>query len=137
MKKTLMTCLTVAILLAIAATATAITCTVDQRPAATLLVPYFQVGRSGLDALDTIVTIGNASSAPMIAHVNVYDRFSRLRLDFNIALSGFDVQAFRMSDIITGTLTNTPTDLDGVPTGDVCQRVDPPVFPSSDGYIRV
>ena len=28
------------------------------------------------DARDTIVTIGNASSAPMIAHVNVYNRYS-------------------------------------------------------------
>lgn len=144
MKKTLLACLAVATLLAIATPAYAITCTVDQRPAATLLVPFFQVGRTGVDALDTLVTIGNASSAPMIAHVNVYDRFSRLRLDFNIALSGFDIQALRMSDVITGSLPNTPTDTDGVPTGDVCQRQGPPgsvnapaVYPTPGGYLRV
>ena len=34
-----MTCLAVAALFAIASTATAVTCTLDQRPAATLLVP--------------------------------------------------------------------------------------------------
>ena len=144
MKKTLLACLAVATLLAIATPAYAITCTVDQRPAATLLVPFFQVGRTGVDALDTLVTIGNASSAPMIAHVNVYDRFSRLRLDFNIALSGFDIQALRMSDVITGSLPNTPTDTDGQPTGDVCQRQGPPgsvnapaVYPTPGGYLRV
>ncbi len=43
MKKTLLACLAVAAVLAIATPALAITCTVDQRPAATLLVPYFQV----------------------------------------------------------------------------------------------
>ena len=83
MKKTLLTCLAVVALFAIASSATAITCTIDQRPAATLLVPYFQVSidpatggtiGSGELSRDTIVTIGNASSAPMIAHVNVYDR---------------------------------------------------------------
>jgi hypothetical protein len=41
MKKTLMTCLAIAALFAVAGSASAITCTIDQRPAATLLVPYF------------------------------------------------------------------------------------------------
>ena len=43
MKKTLLACLAVVAVLAVATPAFAITCTVDQRPAATLLVPYFQV----------------------------------------------------------------------------------------------
>ena len=43
MKKTLLTCMAVVALFAIASSASAITCTIDQRPAATLLVPYFQV----------------------------------------------------------------------------------------------
>ena len=43
MKKFLLACLVVAAVLAIATPAFAITCTIDQRPAATLLVPYFQV----------------------------------------------------------------------------------------------
>ena len=42
MKKTLMTCLAIATLFAIAGSASAITCTIDQHPAATLLVPYFE-----------------------------------------------------------------------------------------------
>ena len=82
MKKTLLTCLAVVALFAVASPASAITCTVDQRPAATLLVPYFQVSydtdgnliTGGDAARDTIVTIANASAAPMIAHVDVWDR---------------------------------------------------------------
>ena len=88
MKKTLMTCLAVLAVFAIASSAAAVTCTIDQRPAATLLVPYFQVSYDARrrprhapasGARDTIVTIVNASSAPMIAHVNVYDRQSIIR----------------------------------------------------------
>ena len=43
MKKTFLTCMAVLALFAIAGSASAITCTIDQRPAATLLVPYFAV----------------------------------------------------------------------------------------------
>ncbi len=142
MKKTLMTCLAIVAVFAIASSAAAVTCTIDQRPAATLLVPYFQVSidgdgnvvRTGPDALDTIVTIMNASSAPMIAHVNLYDRYSVLQLDFNVALTGWDVQPMRISDIIEGFLPNT-LNFDGK---DACQRnSSADVYPDSNGFIRV
>ena len=142
MKKTLMTCLAIIAVFAIASTAVAVTCTIDQRPAATLLVPYFQVSYDGAgdlvatgpDARDTIVTIANASAAPMIAHVNVYTRESVLVLDFNIALTGFDVQAMRVSDILSGILPASG-DVIGF---DVCQRnPDAEVYPALDGFLRV
>ena len=73
MKKTLLTCLAIVAVLAIASSASAITCTVDQRPAATLLVPYFQVSygpggelnNTGAGARDTIVTIVSRASGPV------------------------------------------------------------------------
>jgi hypothetical protein len=143
MKKTLLACLAVAALLAIASPAFAITCTVDQRPAATLLVPYFQVSvdsngnviNGGSAALDTIVTIANASSAPMIAHVSVFNQYSELALDFNIALTGFDVQAMRISDVISGTLPVTVNSAGHDP----CQRGDAIVYDGfdPDGFLRV
>ncbi len=115
MKKTLVTCAAVVALFAIAGSAAAVTCTVDKRPAATLLVPYFEVSlnpdgtvlKTGATFRDTLVTIVNASAAPMIAHVNVFTKRSDLVLDFNIALTAFDVQAFAMSDILSGKLPNT------------------------------
>jgi hypothetical protein len=115
MKKTLVTCLVVVALFAIASSASAIICTIDQRPAATLLVPYFQAAfnsdgtpTTGAASLDTYVTIANASSAPMIAHVSVYNERSFLVLDFNIALTGFDVQAMSMAGVLSGSLPVTP-----------------------------
>jgi len=141
MKKTLLACLAIAAVLAIASPAGAVTCTVDQRPAATLLVPYFQVSYNpggdlnptGPLARDTIVTIANASSAPMVAHVNIFSRESVLVLDFNIALTGFDVQAMRMSDVLSGIL---PASGDTIGF-DVCQRAGGSVYPGADGFLRV
>ncbi len=138
MKKTLVACLAVAALFAVATSANAITCTQDHRPAATLLIPYFQatfnadgtIQGTGTGALDTLVTIGNASAAPMIAHVNVFSERSELVLDFNIALTGFDIQSFSVASVLRGNLPITPVNtahvaatkdgLQVVITGDVC-----------------
>jgi hypothetical protein len=131
MKKTLMTCLAIAALFAVAGSASAITCTIDQRPAATLLVPYFEatfgpeltpVGTGGT-ARDTLVTICNASSAPMIAHVNVFNELTQLVLDFNIALTGFDCHSMSMARVLSGFLPATPILKDhDVDDEDACQR---------------
>ncbi len=147
MKKTLMTCLAIATLFAVAGSASAITCTIDQRPAATLLVPYFQASfnpdgtplGSGDNALDTLVTICNASSAPMIAHVNVFNERTELVLDFNIALTGFDCQSMSMARVLSGFLPATPIDTDHDPVGDdACQRnSDAEVYPDSAGFLRI
>jgi hypothetical protein len=131
MKKFLLIGVALIALLALTGTAGAVTCTIDQHPGATLLVPWFQVSvdsdgnviGTGPGARDTLVTIGNASSAPMIAHVNVFNERSELVLDFNIALTSFDVQSFAMSSIITGILPQTGY-IDST-TGalkDACQR---------------
>lgn len=130
MKKTLITCVAVAILLAVAGSASAITCTVDKRPAATLLVPYFEASFNpdgtiiglGAASRDTLVTIANASSQPMIAHVNVWNKRSELVLDFNIALTGFDVQAFSMAAVISGKLPRTGRVDSSGTLVDACQR---------------
>ena len=154
MKKTFLTCMAVLALFAIAGSAGAITCTIDQRPAATLLIPRFTVtlnadatvDNSSPTAVDTLVAIGNASSAPMIAHVSVFNQRSTLVLDFNVALTGFDIQTWRMSDILSGTLPSTPIDKSHVgpdlatdpSPDDACQR-NPlsAVYPAANGYLRV
>jgi len=158
MKKTLLTCMAILALFAFAGSLSAITCTVDQRPAATLLIPRFAVSLNGdstikrgtPDSVDTLIAIGNASAAPMLAHVNVFNSRSTLVLDFMVALTGFDIQTWRMSDAISGLLPSTPIDTShngpdlthGDPSeDDACQRnPSAPVFnwfTSSSGYLRV
>lgn len=160
MKKTFLTCMVVVALLAVASGAGAITCTIDTRPAATLLIPYFQatfnpdltVMDTGPLAKDTLVTIGNASSAPMLAHVMVWSERTELVLDFNIALTGFDIQSFSVARILRGFLPQTPIDkahalpgpaslIEGADTPgffDVCQRnPSARVFPNAAGFLRI
>jgi hypothetical protein len=147
MKKTLMTCLAIAALFAIAGSASAITCTIDQRPAATLLVPYFEATfgpdgtplGTGENARDTLVTICNASSAPMIAHVNVFNERTELVLDYNIALTGFDCQSWSMARTLQGFLPATPILTDHEPDDDdACQRnPDAEVYPDPAGFLRI
>lgn len=148
MKKTLVTCLAIVAVFALAGSASAIVCTIDQRPAATLLVPYFQVAfnsdgsiTTGPGAFDTILTIGNASSAPMIAHVSVYNDRSTLVLDFNVALTGFDIQAMSIAQALAGNLPVTPVSKTHAPpvittlANDPCLR-NPAALPTT-GHSRI
>jgi hypothetical protein len=94
-----------------------------------------------------LVTIGNASAAPMIAHVNVFSERSELVLDFNIALTGFDIQSFSVASVLRGNLPQTPINQSHVSnvkdsnqvtlTGDVCQRNPASViYPATGGFLR-
>ncbi len=115
MKKTLTYLLVVVALVALAASASAVTCTIDQRPAATLLVPYFQVHLNADGSVDTsatrtdtLITVVNASSQATLAHVVIWNRRSVHLLDFNIALTAFDEVSWSMEDVLTGILPSTP-----------------------------
>jgi hypothetical protein len=84
-------------------------CDIGVVPAATLLLPYFEVETSAR-AVDTFFTITNVSRLPQIAHVTVWTDWSFPVLDFNIFLTGYDVQSLSMYDIIvTGIIAPSPT----------------------------
>lgn len=92
-------------------------CDIGTAPAATLLLPYFQVdlGTAGTGRT-TIFSITNVSPYAQIAHVVLYTDWSFPVLDFNIFLTGYDVQPINLYDIIargligstTGTSTSSP-----------------------------
>ena len=99
------------VLLAVAGTGYAVTCAYDNVPAATLLVPYWKVSMNGVNPTlpsvpmtDTLVGIVNVSAPGVIAHVTVWNKYSRAVLDFNVPLTGKDVAYFRMSQILNGNL---------------------------------
>lgn len=75
------------------------TCDIAVEPAATLLLPYFEV-ETASRATDTFFTIINTSAYPQIAHVVVWTDWSFPVLDFNVFLTGYDVQPLSMYDII-------------------------------------
>lgn len=145
MKKVLVTLVAVATLAAFAGTASAVTCTIDHKPAATLLLPYFQTSVSnaggtiaptafggGLNGTDTLVTVVNASSAPTLAHVTVWNRRSVPVLDFNIGLTGFDVISWSMGGALTGTLPVNPAlEGDNACASNAFMRFDPLRLPNT------
>ncbi|HMC22885.1 MAG TPA: hypothetical protein VKL19_13625, partial [Thermoanaerobaculia bacterium] len=78
------------------------TCDIGTAPAATLLLPYFEVDFKSQQgtARTTLFTITNVSNLPQIAHVVVWTDWSFPVLDFNIFLTGYDVQAINLYDVI-------------------------------------
>jgi hypothetical protein len=82
-------------------------CDIGVAPAATLLLPYFEVDVTNRTQT-TLFTITNVSRFPQIAHVTVWTDFSFPVLDFNIFLTGYDVQGINLLDILTtGTVGTT------------------------------
>jgi hypothetical protein len=73
-------------------------CDIGVAPAATLLLPYFEVSQSGAET--TLFTITNTSAEEQIAHVTLWTDYSFPVIDFNIYLTGYDVQAINLHDVI-------------------------------------
>jgi hypothetical protein len=92
------------------APARAVICTIDDVPAATLLLPYFEVNLDDMWGVDTVFSVNNASATAVLAHVVVWSDLSVPVLDFNIYLTGYDVQTVNLRDVLHGTLPRTASD---------------------------
>jgi hypothetical protein len=107
MKKTAL-CLALLGLLALGGQALAVICTIDEVPAATLLLPYFDVDLGNPNGETTLFSINNASATAVLAHIVVWSDLSVPVLDFNIYLTGYDVQTINLGDILrNGVLPRT------------------------------
>jgi hypothetical protein len=100
------------LLLALAGPASAVICTVDSVPSATLLLPYFEVDLGNPNGLTTLFSVNNASALAMLTHVVVWSDLSVPVLDFNVYLTGYDVQTINLRDVIVyGHLPQTASTL--------------------------
>ncbi|HET9676338.1 MAG TPA: hypothetical protein VFP21_02405 [Solirubrobacterales bacterium] len=107
MKKTAL-CLALLGLLALGGQALAVICAIDEVPAATLLLPYFDVDLSNPNGETTLFSVNNASATAVLAHVVVWSDLSVPVLDFNIYLTGYDVQTVNLRDIlVSGIIPRT------------------------------
>src|SRR5436309_3362904 len=77
-------------------------CDITVAPAATLLLPYFEVDTQAQigTGTTTLFTVTNASRYPQIAHVTVWTDWSFPVLNFNLFLTGYDVQGINLYDVI-------------------------------------
>lgn len=76
-------------------------CDISTAPAATLLLPYFEVDIENPAGETTLFTITNTSNLDQIAHVTLWTDYSFPVIDFNIYLTGYDVQAINLFDVIS------------------------------------
>jgi len=82
-------------------------CSIDERPAATLLLPYFEVDPSHPSGLTTLFSINNASPEAVMTHVTVWTDMGVPTLGFLIYLTGYDVQTINLRDLFNGVIPRT------------------------------
>jgi hypothetical protein len=75
-------------------------CDLGNFPAATLLLPYFEVDLGAPQQRTMLVTITNTSRQPQIAKVILWTDYGYPVIDFNIFLTGYDVQSLNLADIL-------------------------------------
>jgi hypothetical protein len=71
-------------------------------PAATLLIPYFEVDLNDPNGATTLLAIQNASASALLAHVQLWTDMGIPTLNYSVYLTGFDVQTINMRDLFEG-----------------------------------
>src|SRR5690349_4078926 len=105
--------LCLAALASLASPAAAVIGTADDVPAATLLLPYFEVDQHNVGGLTTLLSIRYADSASVVGHVTIWSNLSVPLLHFHVYITGFDMQTLNLSDVlVNGLLPRTgPSDI--------------------------
>lgn len=95
-------------------------------PAATLLLPYFEVDSSGPGGITTLFSVNNASHRErVVAHVVVWTDWGIPTYSFDLALEPNDVQTLNLRDLFTsGSVPRT--DGSGIP-GCADEVANPPL----------
>ena len=111
-------------------------CTIDAVPAATLLLPYFEIDLAKLPRFtkveQTVISVQNASPEEIIAHVTLWTDLSVPTLAFDVYLTGFDVEQINLTELFhTGGIRGLQTGpgtvglvLGTTPTGGLANRGD-------------
>ncbi|HEX9944850.1 MAG TPA: hypothetical protein VGG03_22805 [Thermoanaerobaculia bacterium] len=82
-------------------------CALDGGPAATLLLPYFEVDLDNPNGRTTVFSINNATEKAVVAHVVLWTDLAVPTLGFDVFLTGWDVQTLNLRDLFQGNLPRT------------------------------
>lgn len=97
--------------------AQAVVGTIDTVPAASLLVPYFEVDLNREDGAQTSVRLTNTSATAILAHVTLWTDMGVPTMNFNVYQQGYVTTEIDLRMVFKGILPNTasagqdPTDL--------------------------
>jgi len=83
-------------------------CDIKVGPAATLLLPYFEVDLSGTSGQTTLFTVTNVARYPQIAHVTLWTDFAYPVMTFNLFLGAYDIQAIDLADVLIRNVVAPP-----------------------------
>lgn len=114
MKKTLLCVMTVLLLLSYAGNAQAVLGIPDRVPAATLIVPMFEVSTNfAVDSMDTLPVITNVFGASYTVHWEVWDVNGNSTIDLfgNTTIGPFETIPFSMSELINSASPATRAQL--------------------------
>jgi len=104
MKRYLTMALAGVLALGMGSAAFAVECALDVVPASTLLFPFveydYEQGEIDNDGQTTLFAITNVSSEAQIVHITLWTDYSIAILDFNLTLTGYDVQTINIRDIL-------------------------------------
>ena len=82
-------------------------CSLDDRPGATLLLPYFEVDLDNPLGRTTLFSVNNAAAAAVLVNVVVWTDLGVPTLNFPIYLTGYDVQTINLRDVFAGHVPGT------------------------------
>lgn len=82
-------------------------CDTDVVPAATLLIPYFEVDPGDAGQITTLFAVVNRDADPVLANVVLWTDWAVPTLGFQIYLSGYDTQTINLRDVLRGHLPAT------------------------------
>ena len=107
MKRFLTMALVGVLALGLGSAAYAVECAMDAVPASTLLFPFVtydyetgDVGTTDSSGQTTLFAITNVSSDAQVVHITLWTDYSVAILDFNLTLTGYDVQTMNIRDIL-------------------------------------
>jgi hypothetical protein len=82
-------------------------CDIGTYPAATLLLPYFEVDvtKPSNQATNTIFTVVNTAKVPQMIRVTIWTDYGYPAAWFNVFLTGFDAESFSLYDILASGKT--------------------------------
>jgi hypothetical protein len=76
-------------------------------PAATLLLPYFEVDLDNMQGQNTLFTVNNASATAVLAHITIWSDLGVPVFAWNTYLTGYDAQPVDLRAVILGTVPST------------------------------